>query len=41
MANFAEMEKRHATFYNGVLRGMTIVGAAVIALLAVMAVTLI
>lgn len=41
MANFADMEKRHAAFFSGVLRGMTIVGVAVAALLVVMAATLI
>ena len=41
MANIAEMEKRHAAFYSGVLKAMTGTGIAVILLLAVMAATLI
>jgi hypothetical protein len=41
MANIAEMEKRHAAFYNGVLKAMTGTGIAIIVLLAVMAATLI
>lgn len=41
MANFSDMEKRHAAFYSSVLKAMTGAGIAVIALLAVMAVTLI
>lgn len=41
MANFSDMEKRHQAFFNSVMKAMTWGGAAVIALVAVMAVTLI
>ncbi len=41
MANIADMEKRHAAFYNRVLKAMTYTGVAIAVLLAVMAATLI